>query len=231
MARRPRVVLAGVPHHVTQRGNNRQTVFHDREDFGRYLELLAGYQAASGVRILAYCLMTNHVHLVAVPDGANGLARLLQRVHSEYALAANLRSGRNGHLWQNRFYSCPMDGTHLIRAMHYVESNPVRAGIVDAAWSWPWSSARAHVLEHVQDPVVAADWKDDWGGRWDFVEWREMLAAGAEGECDWQAVRVATQTGAPLGSERFVGELERRVGRRLRVRKRGRPQKVAGKGV
>ena len=102
MPRRPRVIIPGVAHHITQRGNNRQPVFLAPEDYPRYLDLLRRYAARYGARVLGYCLMTNHVHLIAVPDKESSLAQTLRCAHSEYALELNRTEGRSGHIWQNR---------------------------------------------------------------------------------------------------------------------------------
>jgi putative transposase len=223
MPRRPRVIVPGVAHHVTQRGNNRQTVFHSSADRRFYLELLGRHATHYGARILGYCLMPNHIHLIAVPERDDSLARALGCTHSEYALALNQAQGRSGHVWQNRFFSCLLDTSHLLLALRYVELNPVRAGLTPEPWGWPWSSARAHALELAQDPVLDCRW-EEYFGRWDFGEWREILSAGMSGgECD--SLRRATHTGEPLGSREFVTALERQSGRRLRVLARGRPQK------
>ncbi len=139
-----RVVAAGVPHHITQRGNNRQDVFLLDDDRRFYLETLRERSQRHGVTLLGYCLMANHVHLVAIPERPDSLARALGQSHSRYAQGFNRRYGRTGHLWQNRFYSCPLGRTHLVRALLYVDLNPVRAGLVGRAQEYPWSSARAH---------------------------------------------------------------------------------------
>lgn len=223
MARRPRTVIPGVPHHVTQRGNNRQTVFcsdYDRQD---YLGLLRQRAERDGLRILGYCLMSNHTHLVAVPLRPDSLARVLGQTHSQYAIARNKFGGRTGHLWQNRFYSCPLDRPHLIRALRYVELNPVRAGLVRAAWEWRWSSALAHVDDSVLDPLL--DPGPEWLGAWDYRDWRASLALGSN-DSDRETIRRATLAGEPLGSSEFVRDLERRAGRRLIVLPRGRPKKM-----
>ena len=154
MPRRPRVVIPGVPHHVTQRGNDRQQVFFSTANRSLYLSLLARHSARYGAKILGYCLMNNHVHLIAVPECEDSLAKTLARTHSEYARSVNHTQERTGHLWLNRFFSCPMGPTHLQRAMLYVDMNPVRAGLVTTPWDWLWSSARAHVLESAGDPVM-----------------------------------------------------------------------------
>jgi putative transposase len=223
MPRRSRFVLPEVAHHVTQRGNNRQNVFFSADDRTLYLDLLTRHAARHHARILGYCLMTNHVHLVIVPGQADSLARTLGRTHSEYALALNHSTRRSGHLWQNRFYSCPLDAGHREEALRYVDLNPVRAGLAATACEWPWSSARAHCVEGAIDTVLDCDWIGRMGG-WDHAGWRECLAS-ASPEDDWSAVRHATRTGEPLGSREFVAHLERQAGRRLRVRERGRPKK------
>ncbi len=223
MPRRPRVVIPGVPHHITQRGNNRQAVFSSPRDCRSYLDLLARHASRYNARILGYCLMTNHVHLIAVPETENSLARAFRDAHSEYALALNRNEGRSGHVWQNRFFSCPMDGTHLLSALRYVELNPVRANLVAAPWDWPWSSAGAHSVDGASDVVLDCHWRQ-YFDRWDFGEWKEILSAGMSGG-EAETVRRATHTGEPLGSRDFLIGLEHRTGKRLRVLERGRPRK------
>lgn len=148
MPRAARVVADGVPHHITQRGNNRQDVFLVDEDRRFYLETLAEDCRRCGVGVLGYCLMTNHVHLVAVPKRADSFALALRQSHSRYAQQHNpgaiddrspfnRRYGRSGHLWQNRFFSCPLGRDHLLTALFYVDQNPVRAGLVGQAEHYP----------------------------------------------------------------------------------------------
>lgn len=149
MPRAARVVGAGAPHHitqlVTQRGNNRQDVFLTDEDRRFYLAALGENSLRYGLRILGYCLMTNHVHLVALPEREETLARAMQRTHSRYAERYNRLRGRGGHLWQNRFISCALGRDHLVTALAYADLNPVRAGLVGRAEQYPWSSTGAHV--------------------------------------------------------------------------------------
>jgi putative transposase len=145
MARLARVVVPGVWHHVTQRGNRRQTVFFSDADRATYLQFLMRHCARSAVHITGYCLMGNHVHLIAVPETSAGLAHALGRTDVDYARWLNLRRGETGHVWQNRFYSCPLDQRHQWEALRYVELNPVRAGLAADAAAWPWSSAAAHL--------------------------------------------------------------------------------------
>ena len=133
MARLARVVAVGEPHHLTQRGNNRQQTFFDDHDRQTYCRLLGEQAQRAGIQVLGYCLMTNHVHLVAVPERADSFARGLGRAHYLYARALHERRGGSGHLWQNRFFSCPLDRDHLWTALRYVDLNPVRAGLVEEA--------------------------------------------------------------------------------------------------
>ena len=225
MPRMARVTIPGVTHHVTQRGNNRQTVFLTGGDRRLYLELLGEEAPRRGLSILAYCLMDTHVHLIVVPERADSLARGLGRTHFRYAQAFNRRHRRSGHLWQNRFFSCLLEGDHFWRALRYVERNPVQARLSRRAWTYPWSSAAAHCgLSKVGDGVLdltawaalarRRDWKVE-------LTWREAQE-------EMETLRRHTQTGRPLMSERHLNMLERRVGRRLRALPVGRPVKKKG---
>ena len=218
MPRQARVVAGGVPLHITQRGNNRQEVFLLDEDRRFYLDHLREQTRHHGVRLLGYCLMSNHVHLVAVPERPDGLA--LGQLHGCYAWRFNRRYRRSGHLWQNRFYSCPLAKTHLWRALLYVDLNPVRAGLVNDPTAYPWSSAAAHSRGH--DPSELLDaW--EWSELDPRGEWAEFLAARTLGLADAVALRAATHSGRPFGEGAFVSRLETELGRSLQAKPRGRP--------
>jgi len=154
MPRISRAVAVGYPHHITQRGNYRQTVFKSDEDFNRYFQLLQKYSDKYSLKIWAYCLMSNHVHYVAVPMNDNSLAKTFNALHMMYSRYFNQKSGGNGHLWQGRFFSCVLDELHVYAAVRYVENNPVRANMVDKPEDYKWSSAGAHVYKNA-DPVLA----------------------------------------------------------------------------
>lgn len=156
MPRRPRTVLPGVPHHVTQRGGRRLQVFFELSDYERYLELLWDQSRRERVEIWAYCLMPNHVHLIAVPGTPTGLARALGRAHRAYAVEVNRRRDWRGHLWQERFWSCALSERHLRSAVAYVLLNPVRAGLVERPEQWPHSSAAA-LLGESADPLAESN--------------------------------------------------------------------------
>ena len=145
MARIARLVVPGLAHHVTQRGNRREPVFFGDEDYRAYLDLLAAAAQKSGTRLIAWCLMPNHLHLIAVPDTEDGLRAMLGDTHRRYTARINARNRWTGHLWQGRFGSVAMDEDHLAHAVRYVSLNPVRARLVAQAQDWPWSSVRAHL--------------------------------------------------------------------------------------
>jgi putative transposase len=218
MPRSKRVVAVGSPHHVTQRGNGRQDVFLS-DDLRRVcLELLAEHAAKNGLRVLAYCLMTNHVHLVAIPEWEGSLANTFRHAHARFSQYWNTAFDRTGHLWKNRFYSWPVEETAAWRVIRYVEQNPVRAGIVERAAAYGWSSAPAHVGVG-RAPVLDGGW---WKQRWTAETWAAVLEEGDEEEA---AIRLATYSGRPYGSADFARGLERELGRRLERRKGGRPRK------
>ena len=130
MARIGRVVIPGIPHHITQRGNGRQVVFDADTDRLVYLDLLRKYSEEYRLTLWAWCLMSNHIHLLAVPERPNSLDRALARTHSDYARYLNIKRRSCGHVWQARFYSCPVGADHIWTTMAYIEQNPARAGLV-----------------------------------------------------------------------------------------------------
>jgi putative transposase len=215
MARIARVVVPGLPHHVTQRGNRRQRTFFSQADYAAYRALLATWCREHDVVVWAYCLMPNHVHLILVPGREDGLRRALGEAHRRYTRSVNARRGRVGHLWQGRFASFPLDGGHLVAAARCVELNPVRAGLAARAEAWPWSSARAHLAGRDDGLVSVAPLLDAVG------DWRAFLDGGTPGEDALALLRTHERTGRPLGDAGFVAQLEQRLGRRLRPGKRG----------
>jgi len=145
MARIARVVVPGIPHHVTQRGVRRMETFFDDEDYEVYLRLMCDWCEMSGIEVWAYCLMPNHVHLVAVPEREESLARGIGEAHRRFTRHINFKKGWKGYLWQGRFGSFPMDEDYLLAACRYVELNPVRAKLVERPEEFRWSSAKAHL--------------------------------------------------------------------------------------
>lgn len=219
MARRARIVVPGLPHHVTHRGNRKANIFLDDEDRILYLKLFRKYSAYYKVWIWAYTLMINHIHAIVVPSSREALSKTIRETHASYAAAFNRKYALTGSLWEMRFYSCAMEEPHLWAAVRYVERNPVRAGIVSRAEDYLWSSARAHVAS-IADPLL------DQGlplvGA--IANWSDWLAA-EDADSQIKAIRQATSTGRPYGSDKFIDRLEMEFGDRVRAQKRGRKVK------
>jgi putative transposase len=214
MARLARAVVPDLPHHITQRGNRRQRTFFTTADYLNYIDLMAEYCHRSAVEIWAWCLMPNHVHLIAVPESSDGLRRAIGEAHRRYTLEINLREGWRGHLWQGRFASFVMDERYTLAAARYIELNPVRAGLVSRPEDYRWSSALGHL--HGRDDGLAKvapllDHVDDWHS---FLESAIPPETGDE-------LRKHESTGRPLGSDEFIERLERTLDRMLRPRKPG----------
>lgn len=221
MPRLARIVAVAEPHHITQRGNNQQDVFFEDDDRRVYLRFLKDYALRYRFRVHGYCLMTNHVHIIGVPEEEDSLANAIGRTHFRYSQYINQFHGRSGHLWQGRFHSCALDEAHYGNAMHYVEQNPVRAKMVRKPWRYPWSSAAVHVGAARDDGLLdLTSWREYFG---DETRWRHILQQGVE-EDFAEKLRLNTQTGRPLGSESFLSMLEHALGRRVRALPHGRPK-------
>jgi putative transposase len=216
-----RVVAVGAPHHVTQRGNNRQRVFHSQQDYRVYLALLAERARQHECCVLGYCLMPNHVHLVVIPDRSQALARALGRAHNAYSRYVNGRLARSGHLWQSRFYSAPLSRHHLIDALRYVALNPLRAKLVERAAEYRWSSAAAHLAGHDSSGLLDLS---EWSKICPPGEWSGQLAYSNEEERWAERLREATRHGRPWGDESFVRQISELAGRDLIPGPRGRPR-------
>ena len=184
-----------------------------------YLECVARETIRFKVEILAWCLMTNHLHLIAVPHDEKGLAKALGEAHKAYTRMRNFAEGVRGYLFQGRFGSCVLDEKHLWAAARYVERNPVRARMVRKPWTYPWSSAAYHVGEREHDPLVKD--RDLWGM---VGDWRKYL--GHEDDEAEVQLRRATRTGRPWGDDRYVAKVEKLTGRDLSRGRPGRPRKA-----
>ena len=218
MARFRRLVVPGLPHHVTQRGVRRQTTFFDDLDYRRYLEIATALLPDSALQIWAYCLMPNHIHAVVIPQRPDALARYFGKLHKKYAQITNFRYEWSGHLWQSRFYSVVMDEQHTLTALRYVERNPVRLGIARYPQDWPWSSARGN-LQILTDPLIpgrpALSIVPNWS---DYVSVPET-------DDELKSLRKVTGTGRPCGDDGFIEKLEAASGRKIRTRTAGRMKK------
>ena len=216
MPRMARLVVPRYPHHVTQRGSRRQRTFFDESDYSNYLELIRANKLNAGVDIWAYCLMPNHVHMVAVPDHPNGLAKLFRVAHHRHAVRVNAEHGWQGHLWQERFHSFVMDEAHLMATVRYVELNPVRGELCDRPEEWRWSSARAHLYGAGDRIVNVRPMLQR------VTDWKAYLATRDRPETI-ETLRAHSSSGRPAGSREFIATLERLTGRRL-LKRAGLPR-------
>lgn len=221
MARLARSTVIGYPHHVVQRGYHDQTVFETDADRRRYLDWVREYACRYGVEIWAYCLMANHVHFVCVPKAEGALAKAFNATHMRYTQYFNGRRDLSGPLWRPRFMSCVLDEPSVTEEMRFVENNPVRAGLVEKAEEYAWSSARSHVNGEL-DPLLS----DPGPAPSAAADWRAYLASPGE-EAILRRVRERLKTGRPAGDPAFVRVLEEKLGRRLEALPRGRPRKKA----
>ena len=225
MSRIARVVAVGLPHHVTQRGNNRGQVFFDDDDRRFYLRTLAQYRRKCGVDVWGYCLMDNHMHALAVPHEVDSLARCFAGTNLIYTQHVNRKHRRSGRLWQNRFFSCPVDkDEYLWPVLRYIDRNPVRSKMVHRAWEYPWSSARHHVTGEADPLLNEPDW---FLAELRRQKYRSYLRAESEEKA--AEIRRMTATGRPLGGSEFLSVLESHLERVLSVQKRGRPRRATGK--
>jgi putative transposase len=220
MPKPARVVIPGLPHHLTHRGNRRLEVFHHVEDYEIYLRLLRKHADRNKVSLEGYSLMPNHVHLVAVPQNKESLSDMVQEVHGTFAALLNAKYGMTGHCWEGRFFSCPLDQAHFWNTLRYVELNAVRAGLVKKAEDYSWSSAAAHCGLRddrlLAKRLLPAPVMEDWSA------W--LSSGNSRGIDDY--IRAQTFAGHPCGCTDYFREIEKSLGRSLLPRPRGRPAKI-----
>jgi len=219
MARIARAVAPGIPHHVTQRGNRRQQTFFNDEDYQFYLVLMSEWCMTFQVDVWAYCLMPNHIHLIAVPETKDGLNLAIGEAHRRYSRRINFREGWRGHLWQGRFSSFILDDRYLLACTKYVELNPVRAGLVKKPEDWPWSSAGSHMNGKDDILVKTKPLLEIANKPW------EMFLVSDTQEQEIALLRKHERTGRPLGGDSFIESLERLLDRDLKPQKPGPKKK------
>jgi putative transposase len=227
MARLPRLVLPNQPHHIIQTGNNNQNVFLDNDDYREFLSLLRTSAKQFKVAVHAYCLMPNHLHLLASPSDEDGLARMMQWMGRKYVPYFNGKYGRTGTLWGGRFKTSVVDpDEYFLPCSLYVEMNPVRSGVAAGLGEYPWTSY-AHHIGGQQDALIT-DHARYWGlGNTPFQ--REAaytaLAQRPHSSKELAIIEAAVLKGWPLGSDTFKRTLEQRAKRQVLPAKRGRPFK------
>jgi putative transposase len=221
MARSARIVVPQLPYHVTQRGNRKQIVFFSDDDYLAYIELMSQSCRYFKLRVLAYCLMPNHVHIVCEPQHEKSLRMAIGNAHEQYSKQINFQNGWTGHLWQGRFFSAPMDEPYLAACVRYVELNPVRAGLCDHPAAYRWSSAQAHFTGQDDKLVKVQPMLER------FPDWTEYLNTDMP-PADLASIREHSLKGRPMGDDGFLEELESKTGRQFlkRKSKRNRKQEV-----
>lgn len=221
MPRIARIIAPHYPHHITQRGNNRTDVFFDDEDKTTYLSLLTDYCEKWTVEIWAYCLMTNHLHILAVPAEEGSLSQCIGRTNLLYTQHVNRKYNRSGRLWQNRFFSTIVDTeSYLWAVARYIEQNPVKSKLAKRPENYPWSSCRVNITGQSDGLVTGKKWLDE-----KDREAYKIFLMQQDPVMD-QKIRMNTSTGRPLGSEDFIGGLESKLCRKILPGKAGRPRKM-----
>ncbi|EXF42562.1 transposase-like protein [Pseudomonas sp. BAY1663] len=233
MPRMGRIVLLNSPHHVVQRGHNRQVVFAAEQDYQRYISDLRELKDVFGVKVYAYCLMTNHVHLLLAPgESVGGLGQLMKALAARATRYRNRLEGRSGTLWESRYKSSVVESdAYLLACCRYIELNPVRARMVAEAGDYPWSSYRMRVTDRTDsdwldtDPCFVALGDTPESRRIHYVEFMRQAVSSSE----MNLIRAALQRGQLTGSARFVDEIERIQGQRVELRGQGRPRRKSEK--
>jgi putative transposase len=226
MPRQPRLVVAGYPHHIILRGNNRSAIFYTVRDRRFFIGCLLGAKKKTKSKIHAYCFMTNHVHLLVEPSTEKDLSNMMQSLGRRYVQYINRTYGRTGTLWEGRFKSSVVSkDEYLLACCRYIELNPVRAGIVDHPKDYFWSSygfraegRRDRLLD--EDPVYTSLGETSKERQAKYKEWFEMTTADGE----WSFIRRVTQKGGVFGNEEFLEKITNLVGRSIVLRPRGRPK-------
>ena len=218
MPRQARNVFANIAHHVTQRGNRQEDVFFSDVDKDYYLKLLKQYSQDHEVEVLAYCLMTNHIHLILKPSTEKGLQEVLKPLHMRYSQYINKKKNWSGHLWQGRYFSSALDEQYTYYAFRYVENNPVQAKMVSKATDYQYSSARHH-CGLLTNKLIS---------KYDIGVSKQEYEAYLEQTTDQTSVDILRRNvnkGLPCGSNEFVAELGKKLGRDLFFKQIGRPKK------
>lgn len=228
MPRNARIIINNYPHHIIQRGHNRQVVFATDDDYLFYLDNLQEWKEKFGCKVYAYCLMTNHVHLIIDPGtDERNLPLLMKRIAGRQTRYVNRIEERSGTLWEGRYKSSPIStNDYLLACCRYVELNPVRAGIVAVPEAYRWSSYRAKVGMTKQDWL---DFDPHYLGLASTAkkrqkEYRDFIMGTISDE-EMEQIRNAIQRGQLTGDEKFVEEIEEKVGKRIEFRGQGRPRK------
>lgn len=225
MPRTGRLVMPGYPHHIVQRGHNRQLVFAERSDYEHYLSSLRELKEQCGIKVFSYCLMTNHVHLLVSPDTAAGLGAFMKGLAARATRYRNKLEGRSGTLWEGRYKSSLVDSEeYLLACSRYIELNPIRARMVARAGDYEWSSFQQRVGTKPEwldsDPCFDSLGSTEAEARSRYAEFVE----GGIPDAEYELIRQAVQRNQLTGSGKFVDAIEATLGLRIERRGPGRPR-------
>lgn len=202
MARIARVVIPNHPHHITQRGVRSMNIFFKDEDYQYYKKVLYTQAQIYDLQIISYCLMTNHVHLIVIPKTKESLAKVIGETHRLYTRKINFEQKVKGHLFQSRFYSTPLDETHLLNAIKYVELNPVKARMVRFPWDYKYSSV-LHRMNYQNDKILSTNETIN-----NIKNYKDFLLRDE----DYENIKEKTRTGKPCGSLEFYEKIKELTG-------------------
>ena len=222
MPRTARSSVGDVCYHVISRGNARQQVFPGKNDYADFVQLISAACDRLPMRVLAYCLMPNHFHLVLWPHADGDLSRWMQWLQTAHVRRYHSHHGTSGHIWQGRFKAFPIEqDEHLLTVLRYVERNPLRARLVRRAENWQWSSLRQRKSN------TRPTWLTE--GAVDLPRnWLERVNR-PETDAELDVLRRSVQRGAPFGAETWARRIAARLGLESSLRPRGRPRKKAKK--
>jgi putative transposase len=220
MPRKDRYIVPGLPHHLFQRGNNKQNVFRDLKDKRFFIEKIKREAEENSVRIGAYCLMTNHFHFLLFPDTKENFIRFVKSASQKYSQYFNRKYKRTGKVWENRYKLNIVDPEACWVLARYVERNPIRAGLVERVEDYEYSSAAVHLCGGIDDLVTEDILK---GKRKEYIEFFHEKDADNKNELD--RIRDVIQRQKAIGSKDFLGRLRERFGMDFNIRMRGRPRK------
>ena len=221
MPRKRRFILPNIPHHTIQRGNNRQSIFFEKEDYDYFLGRLKQLSRENGVEIGSYCLMTNHIHLLTYPATEAGMIKCMKMVCQHYTQYVNKKYKRTGKLWENRYKIHWVDPEREWVLARYIEKNPLRAGLVRQAEEYPYSSARRNLLGSrnglIRREIVTERNRAGYREFFHEDDFKEQALT--------EEINLRVEQGKAFGGENFISRLGELLGISVDYRKRGRPKK------
>jgi putative transposase len=228
MARRPRLFVADLPHHITQRGNNRSPIFFSDDDYSFFLEVLQEAKLKHSCLIYSYCLMGNHFHLLVEPKEKENISLLMKFLGAKYVRYVNKIYNRTGTLWEGRFKSSLIDKElYFLACLHYIEMNPVRAGITNSPELYRWSSYRFRAFGEKSSILDLDAWYNSLGVNSQKRQVRyQQFFQNATSDSSWRLIREMTNKCGLLGSSSFKERIETMIDKEIIIRPAGRPRKM-----